>query len=692
MLSKLTHLWIFTILLNFASFAQDTNKTHPFPLDFRGTHHVIENFDAEISVKKDGGFHLLIRTLHDNGEPSFKVQGAYQFILNKDTISLDFVAGKAVHHISAPPGLVLISYNPKLDKPDGTAGIETIHKLYNFEQGATPITQSHIPLWWSIIPPLLTIVLALILREVIISLVAGIWLGSFIIYGFRPERILDSLFRVMDHYLIQSVANPEHVMILVFSFLIGGMVAIISRNGGMAGIVQRLSKYADSSKNTKVITWILGLAIFFDDYANTLIVGNTMRPVTDRFRISREKLAYIVDSTAAPVAAIALVTTWIGAELLYIGQETQALGIEESAYSIFLNSLKYSFYPVLTLIFVLMLILMNRDYGGMYKAESRARSTGALFDSKNNMKEGPVDNSLKTLDPVVGIKYRSINAILPILTVIIVTFTGLIVTGYSSETWSGNEGFFTKLSETIGQADSYISLIWGSFLGVFTAIVLSLATKTLSFRYSIESMMDGFKTMLPALVILILAWSLADITKDLHTADFLTGIFSGNIAPQYLPLLTFILAAGISFSTGSSWGTMAILYPLILPTTYLLSVDAGLPEAETMTIMYNVTAAVLGGSVLGDHSSPISDTTILSSLATGCNHIDHVRTQLPYALTVGVVSALVGGWFYLLGLPWWLNYLIGAAALFAIIRIVGKKVPVSFLNKEADNTIKMDNQ
>jgi Na+/H+ antiporter NhaC len=688
MIQKPTFILIFTILL-FSGLSAQTGGTQ-IELENQVSDR-IENFDITVTERGNKGYNLAFRALFDSGEMNFNILGPHRFIINKDTVSVYFVSGRGVHPVDDFPEKVFATYLPE-DPKEGlrTDQLLKTEKLFFFKPAGKDIKKNHVPLWLSVVPPLLTIVMALALREVIISLVAGIWLGSFIIYGFRIEDFFNSLFAVVDHFVINAITDPDHAAVIVFSLLIGGMVAIISRNGGMAGIVQKLSKYANSSRNAGLITWILGIAIFFDDYANTLIVGNTMKPVTDRFKISREKLAYLVDSTAAPVAAIALITTWIGAELLYISEAVTELGISESAYSVFLNSLQFAFYPIFTLIFIFFLVMLNRDYGSMYKAEMRARETGELYAKRTDPGSGPVDDSLQSLEPRQGIKYKVSNALLPIFTVLIVTIIGLTVSGYDAISWQQEAGLFNKISTVIGNANPYSSLIWGSFAGCTVALLMSVLSKTLNFRYGIETMMDGFKTMLPAVIILVLAWSLAEITKELHTANFLTHIISGNIAPVYLPLITFVIAGLISFSTGSSWGTMAILYPLILPTTYLLGISTGMGHDEVMFIFYNVTAMVLGGSVLGDHCSPISDTTILSSLASSCNHVDHVRTQLPYALTVGAITILIGGILFQVGLHWSINFLIGIGILFLIVRFVGKKVPVTFVDKEDNHHVKTD--
>jgi len=419
-----------------------------------------------------------------------------------------------------------------------------------------------------------------------------------------------------------------------------------------------------------MITWLLGIGIFFDDYANTLIVGNTMRPVTDRFRISREKLAYIVDSTAAPIAAVAFITTWIGAELGYIEGAIETLNLEQSPYSLFIN-----YYPIFTLFFIFLLIFFKKDYGAMYKAEYRARTTGKVYNAPKDNQDQEVDSSLKALDPVKGVEPKAINALAPILTVIIVTIIGLVVSSINGGwVWDDSLGFFKNLSEMVGNSDSYVALLWSSLAGVTVATVLSIFTKKFKIDHVVETLIDGMKTMLPAICILVLAWSLANVTKDLYTANYLTSLIEGNINPYWFPALVFLLAGLIAFSTGSSWGTMAILYPLVLPTTWALCMSAGFTEADAFPVLYNVISVVLAGSVFGDHCSPISDTTILSSLASNCHHIDHVRTQLPYAVSVAVVSLLAGGLFFYIGLPWWLNYLIGFAILYAVVIFVGKTI------------------
>ena len=543
-----------------------------------------------------------------------------------------------------------------------------------------------IPLWWSVFPPLLAIGLALVFREVLSSLFVGIFVGTGILgyYAEGPIGIIVGFFKIVQEYVLQAMNNPDRISVILFTSIIGGLVALVSKNGGMQGVVNRMSKLANSARNAQLTTWLLGVAIFFDDYANTLVVGNTMRPLTDRWRISREKLSYLVDSTAAPVAAIAFVTTWIGAELGYIGDGLNHLSAEGhdlgmGPYSVFLSSLQFSFYPIFTLIFMLMLIFMRKDIGPMYRAEMRARKEGKV--SSVAQTEHVDEDEMKAYEPGAVVSLKSWYAVVPIAVVILGTFTGLLLTGWDSSVWADTElSFARKLSAVIGNSDSYTALVWASTLGLVVAIAITVLGKQLNLHRTMTAVVNGFKFMMHAILILILAWTLADVTEAMHTADFLQNSIQASVSPWLVPAVTFMLAALVSFSTGSSWGTMAILYPLLLPLSWNISVGGGYEEAEALMIFYNTVACVLAGSVLGDHCSPISDTTILSSLSTSCHHIDHVRTQMPYALIVGTVSVLIGTIPGALGVPFYLSFPLGIGVLFLIIKYWGKDVPEPELN------------
>ena len=526
-----------------------------------------------------------------------------------------------------------------------------------------PVT-GPMPLWMSILPPLVAIVMALIIKEVISSLFVGILTGTFLMAlygGASPASALGGgVLRVVDTYVVGSLFDADHVTIIVFTLIIGGMVRIITANGGMQGVVNWLSRRAKGPRSGQLMTFLMDLCVFFDDYSNTLVVGNTMRPIADKLKVSREKLAYIVDSTSAPVVAVAFVTTWIGAELSYIQDGINVIGLDTSAYSVFFNSLAYSFYPFLTLGFVLMLIFSGRDYGPMLKAERKARSAEAVVTEQ--IEKEPQSAHI-------------IDALIPLLVLIFGTVIGLIFTGYDASVWNTDSGFFSKISATIGAANSYKALLWASLFSLLTAIVMTMLRGQLKFVKVMDEMVEGFKTMFNAVLILTMAWSIALVTKDMHTAEFVSQLLvQWSLSPMLVPVLTFVLAALIGFSTGTSWGTMAILYPLILPASWLLCQEQGMSVDASMPLFYNVVASVLAGSVMGDHCSPISDTTIMSSLASRCDHIQHVSTQMPYALTVGGVALLMGVLPTALGLPSWVAFLLGFAVLWLIVRLVGKKV------------------
>jgi len=548
--------------------------------------------------------------------------------------------------------------------------------------GSDLITRQFQPLHpaWSLLPPLLAILFALWFREVYSSLLAGILAGAYLLaYSTRGgiEAIWVALGDFPTRHLIPALSDSDHQSIIVFSMLIGGMVALISRNGGMQGVVEALARKAKTPQSAQFITWLLGVLIFFDDYANTLLVGNTMRPVTDRLKVSREKLSYLVDATAAPVAAIAFISTWIGAEISYIeGGLNKLHGVGLGAYQVFLYSLSFAFYPIFTLIFMLLLIGMKRDFGPMYTAESRARSGISLRSAETATRSGDAGSGDADFSMAPGLTPSLWLAVLPVLVVVGLVMVGLSVTGYEAQTW-GDSGipFSQKLSITIGRANAYTALLWGSFGGLLTAVVLTLFSRRLTIHDAVENFLKGFKTMLGAVVILILAWVLAGLTEQLETAHFLTQqLLSVDLGPGWLPSLTFVLAGVIAFSTGTSWGTMAILFPLVIPASWQLTEQAGIPHAEAIVILCNVVSTVLAGSVLGDHCSPISDTTIMSSLASGCSHIEHVRTQLPYALVVSGVSIGVGTLPTGFGLPPWISFVAGILIMALIIHRWGKKV------------------
>lgn len=518
-----------------------------------------------------------------------------------------------------------------------------------------------IPAWVSILPPLLAIGMALIIRSVLPALMLGLWLGAWALEGMTPEGIVYGLFTSFEVYVASAVANPDHVTIMLFTFMIAGMVGIVSRNGGMRGIVELIIKGANSAKRGQLAVWSLGLVIFFDDYSNTLVVGNSSRSITDRLRISREKLAYIVDSTAAPIATIALVTTWIGYQVSLIGDAiTQLDGLTMSAYSIFLNSILYSFYPFMAMLLVVLVITTGREFGPMLAAERRARTTGITAPPVKST-VGQDDEAALAMKE--GLPPRAINALLPVAVMALGIMGGLYITG---------EG--DSVSEIVGSADSYRALMWASLLSAFTAVIMSSLQRLLSLEEIVDAWISGARFTFVAMIILVLAWSMAEISSELNTAEFLIANLGASLPAPLLPASVFVLSAFTAFSTGSSWGAMGILLPLVMPLSWAIMAANGQSDPEHYYLLYSSVSGVLAGAVWGDHCSPISDTTVMSSLSAGCDHIEHVRTQLPYALLAGAAALLVGTVPTSFGVPWWIGML-GAAAVTAIsLRILGQPV------------------
>jgi Na+/H+ antiporter NhaC len=447
--------------------------------------------------------------------------------------------------------------------------------------------------------------------------------------------------------------------------MIGGTVGVVSRNGGMQGIVNRIVGWADSARHACLATASMGLAIFFDDYANTLVVGNTMRPVTDSMKVSRAKLAYLVDSTAAPVACIALVTTWIGYEVGLIGESITYLpDLDAEAYLLYLSTIPYSFYPLLAILFVFMVASSGKDFGPMLKSEQLAFQNGV--ESTEHL-DTSMAADCEPIEAVEGKPQRAINAALPIFVLVFSVMAGLYITGKA-----GVEASNPGLKDIIGAADSYKALMWGSLLGAITAFFLTLVQRIMSLEEIVNAWYQGMRAMIYAMIILVLAWALGGVTEQLETANFLVSVLGDTLPVQLVPALVFVLAAGTAFATGSSWGSMGILVPLVIPLTWAVMKASGHAGPDDMHLLYSSIASVLAGSVWGDHCSPISDTTILSSMASGCDHIEHVRTQIPYALLAGFVAMGTGTIPVAYGMPWWLGLLVGAGLLFLVLHLRGE--------------------
>jgi len=536
------------------------------------------------------------------------------------------------------------------------------------EEGVAPEASRQDFGWLSVIPPVLAIGMALLTRQVVVALLLGVYFGALIITGNPGSAFL----RVGDTYLVGALADDSHAAILMFSSILGGMVGVLSRSGATEGVVHWLTSRVAGRRGGQVSTVVMGTIIFFDDYANTLLVGSTMRPWTDRLKISREKLAYLVDSTAAPVATVAVISTWVGFEVGLIQEAMSRLSTDTNAYTFFLQTIPYSYYPLLTLLFVYLIAFTGRDFGPMRQAERRAYHEGLVLRPGAR----PASEAPKPDDELAagygGQAASPLLAGIPILSVILATALGIYFNGRQAALAAGTAS--PTLRDVLNSADSFAVLTWAALIGATLAVVLVVASRRLTLMEALDGFMDGVKAMVIAVTILLLAWSLSAICDSLGTAHYLVEVSRPVLSARLLPMVVFILAAAVSFATGTSWGTMAILMPLVYPLGLHLPVDAGLPAATALHIHLAAVSAVLAGAVFGDHCSPISDTTILSSLASGSDHVDHVKTQMPYALTVAGISALFGYLPVGFGLSPWLSLGMGAVGVVLVVWRAGKTV------------------
>ena len=486
--------------------------------------------------------------------------------------------------------------------------------------------------WWSLVPPLLAIVLALVTKEVYSSLFIGVAMGALLYTGFHPWNAFVAFFDIMK--------NSMNLNILIFDVLLGMIIVLMSKSGGSAAYGKWAGTKIKSKKSAMLATTGLGVLIFVDDYFNCLTVGSVMRPVTDRFKVSRAKLAYIIDATAAPVCIIAPISSWAAAVNSYVPEDA---GI--SGFQLFLRTIPYNLYAILTLLMVFTIILTGLDFGLMKKHEKNA-AAGDLFTSGgeefDQVKEEEISSNGKVIDLV-----------LPVLVLIGTAIGAMIYTGFL--------GGATDVVTAFSGCDAETSLIFATLITVMFMLVLYLPRKVITFKGFMDSFVEGFKMMIPAIGILIFAWSLKGMGDALEIASFVENLVGSNAsASVLLPAILFLVAIFLSFSTGTSWGTFAILVPIAI---------AMFPGADNMQMMIIAVASVLSGAVCGDHVSPISDTTVMSSAGAQSNHINHVTTQMQYAVVVAVVSAIgyvIAGFVHI----WWLVLGVSAVLLLVVLFVI----------------------
>ncbi|MGN0546824.1 MAG: Na+/H+ antiporter NhaC family protein [Acutalibacteraceae bacterium] len=459
----------------------------------------------------------------------------------------------------------------------------------------------------SLLPPVIAIVLALITKEVYSSLIIGIVVGGFIYAGGNFETAIN---HVLFDGFVSSLADSYNMGIIVFLVLLGMLVSLMNKSGGSAAFGRWASKHIKTRVGAQLATVLLGCLIFVDDYFNCLTVGSVMRPVCDEKKVSRAKLAYLIDATAAPVCIIAPISSWAAA----VAGFARGAGAENGI-SLFVQAIPYNFYALFTIVMMVALTLMKFDYGPMRLHEKNAVEKGDLFTSDAESFAGSVDS--EKANP----KGKVIDLVLPVIVLIIACVIGMI---YSGGFFDG-EGFISAFSNS----DASVGLVIGSAVAIVFAVVYLLIRRVISFKDAMASLPEGFKAMVPAILILTCAWTLKAMTDSLGARIYISQLVEGSAGAfqALLPAIIFVIAVGLSFATGTSWGTFGILIPIVLSV---------FEASNPLTIV--AISACMAGAVCGDHCSPISDTTIMASAGSQSNHINHVSTQLPYALTVAAVS------------------------------------------------------
>ena len=580
---------------------------------------------------------------------------------DKKNYSLDIPGA----HAPAGPGAAFLGIyeDGKLTLQYEPVGEDPMHVVVNY----TP------PNKLALLPPIIAILLAILFRRPVPALFLGVFSGALLVQHAAgaswPTSIGQGFVDIFGVYFWKEFIDSWRAQTIGFVIFMLAMVGVITKNGGLRGLMDLIAKKATSARNTQVATYLMGLAVFFDDYANTILVGSTMRPLTDRFKISREKLAYIVDSTAAPVAGISIFSTWIAYEVSTFSAQLPAADLSASdGYSIFFQTLPFRFYCIFSLVLVAFVTFSGRDFGPMLKAERRARTKGELIRPGGKPMVG--DHATK-LEPAEGTTPRASRALIPLLVFIVVTLVEIVRVGSDNFSMSFDEAASVEgLSDLLGAGGGIWPLFAGSGAGLLVALVMSMAMGLTS-QVSVAAF-NTLRSMGIAIVILYLAWMIGRVCGDLGTAPYLTELVNNTLQPELLPIILFLLAGVVAFSTGSSWSTMGILLPLVVGLSYSLGEQI---ELGGIGLMILSIGAVLEGAIFGDHCSPISDTTVLSSIAAASDHIDHVRTQAPYALSTMAI-AIVAGYFpcAFLGSSPYLGWLYGLGLLALLMFVTGKRV------------------
>jgi Na+/H+ antiporter NhaC len=516
-------------------------------------------------------------------------------------------------------------------------------------------------------PSVLAVGLAFVTRDIYLSLFLGALAGSILL---RHGNVVTAFLDLFSRYLIPALKDPWNVSVLIFTLMMGGFVELLNRNGGMAALAEWVLGRAHSRRRAALGAYFLGWVIFFDGLANSMLIGKTMRSISDRAGVSREKLSFIVDSTSSPIAGLALISTWVAYEMSVIRQGFENLDDPRvlaglAPYQLLVQSLPYRFYNYYILLFVFLTIWLAREFGPMVEAERRAKPTVAEpLARAGDLLPAGVEHGIRSR--IAGVW----PALVPLAMLVLGVFGGLYLDGGG---W-GKPPTLANFIEAFGRANAALVFVWATALASLTGLVLSsLASSKEPREPVVPHFFEGMKQMFLPTLILVFAWTLNGVLKEMGTAPYLVSFLGGALPAGWLPALVFLLASVVSFSTGTSWGTMALVMPLVIPLAAGLTGQSGVGSVDS--VMAATVGAVLAGAVFGDHCSPISDTTIVSAFSSDCDVMNHVRTQLPYALAAAGLAVLLGygpaGW----RVPPFLLLALGAGASWALVRWVGKPIP-----------------
>ena len=491
-----------------------------------------------------------------------------------------------------------------------------------------------------LLPPVIAIVLAIALKNVYVALLVAAVSGCLLLTDFN---IVEAAKTVADLF-VDQVVDGDHVTITVFTVLLGSMICIMGDSGGTDAVVNRLARYANTRTKGQVLTWLMGLIVFFDDYANTMLIGGSVRPLTDRLKISRAKLAFLIDATAAPVAGLAL-STWTAFEIEQVALGLKDASLSADATAVFVATIPYRIYPILAIFVVGAISISGRDFGPMLKVEREMHAQPVADPETDENKAGG----------------SAWTAIIPIATLIL-TVIGLLFRDYRA----GGPDWWQNV-------DAYQLLLTTSISAATAAAISALALRRLTLMQTVRGAIRGVTNMVPAVIVLILAWAINAIcaADQLDTAGYIVSLIGDAVRPEFLPAIAFIGAGAMAVAVGSSFTTMGLMVPMFIPLASAVVSSTGDVNVAVHPVFLATIGAILAGAIFGDHCSPISDTTVLSSAAAGCDHLQHVSTQVPYAIVIAAAALLLGYLPIGFGVPWWVALPLSTAAAIGVVLFLG---------------------